>query len=278
MFTHIIHKYSVSEEVTGRLACGLGRDLLFLLIKCHLKGDQSVNRPRVVGFHGDLNPDDLSLRLPFSSTMFRHSQPNCDQLQLSSRHRRLPDDGHLPGREHGSYQLPEHRLSLVRPETNTAAFPRHDMYDSMSLTLFACVLEGTSTCGTTAGCLVQTCLKVTEAGRLSTPRPRRPARAPSAAAQLPSPLSATATSSSNTTRPLCSLRFVDQNSSSIYPVVPEKPFRTVLKGCFRIDSHINEDKREQSKNKTLNLTQKCNESKLNVLKVITDVCLRFPPG
>lgn len=68
--------------------------------------------------------------------------------------------------------------------------------------------EGTSMCGTTAGWLVQTCLQATEAGKLSTPHLRRPARAPSAVAPLRSLPSAMVRSSSSTTLRLCSPRFV----------------------------------------------------------------------
>lgn len=69
--------------------------------------------------------------------------------------------------------------------------------------------EGTSTCGTTAGWLVQTCLQATEAGKLSTRRLRRPARASSAVGLLLSPPSAMVRSFWNTTLRLCSLRFVE---------------------------------------------------------------------
>lgn len=67
---------------------------------------------------------------------------------------------------------------------------------------------GTSTCGPTAGCLVQTCLLATEAGKPSTPRRRKPVRACFAAARLPSARSAMVRSTSNTTAPLCLPRFV----------------------------------------------------------------------
>lgn len=73
-------------------------------------------------------------------------------------------------------------------------------------------LEGTSTCGTTAGWLVQTCLRVTEAGRLLMPHRRKPVRALSAVVPARSPLSATVTSTSNTTLRLCLQRFVNPNS------------------------------------------------------------------
>lgn len=69
--------------------------------------------------------------------------------------------------------------------------------------------EGTTMCGTTAGCLVQTYLQATEAGKLSMQHPRRRARAPSAVALLLSPLSAMVRSSSNMTLRLCSPRFVE---------------------------------------------------------------------
>lgn len=79
---------------------------------------------------------------------------------------------------------------------------------TLSLT-FKSFPEGISTCGTTAGWLVQTCLQVMEAGKLSTPHLRRRARAPSAVAPLPLPLSATVRSTSNMTLHLCSPRFVE---------------------------------------------------------------------
>lgn len=57
-------------------------------------------------------------------------------------------------------------------------------------------------CGMTAGWRGQTCPRGTEAGRPWTLLPRRPVRAPSAAAPPPSAPSARAKSSSNTTRRL----------------------------------------------------------------------------
>lgn len=67
---------------------------------------------------------------------------------------------------------------------------------------------GTSMCGTTAGWFVQTCLREWEAGKLSIPHLRRPARAPSAVALLLSLLSAMVWSMSNMTVSLCLPRLV----------------------------------------------------------------------
>lgn len=49
-----------------------------------------------------------------SAQMSRHPQPHCNQLWVGSRHRRLTDDWHLPGRESGPHWFSQRRLYLVR--------------------------------------------------------------------------------------------------------------------------------------------------------------------
>lgn len=80
---------------------------------------------------------------------------------------------------------------------------------TLSSLTFNSFLEGTSTCGTTAGWLVQTCLQAMGAGKPLMLHLRRPARAPTAVALLLLLLSAMGKSTSNTTARLCLLRFVE---------------------------------------------------------------------
>lgn len=93
-------------------------------------------------------------------------------------------------------------------------------------------------CGTTAGWLVQTCLQATEAGKLSTPHLRRPARAPSAVAPLRSLPSAMVRSSSSTTLRLCSPRFVERDTKLLQrnSVLTSRSERLILWLLFCVGS------------------------------------------